>query len=329
MKHFAIVGLGSIGRRHMTNLAERFPKARFTVLRHVAAPDPLCDQLGARIVTRLDDVLTDKPDLVVVASPSANHMDCLPPLIAAGVNLLVEKPIVTETADCDSLLNQLRTAPSAVRVSGFNFRYLPSLQRMRAAIHAGELGTMVRAAFVAGQWLPDWRPTQDYRQSYSADAGRGGGVELDLVHEIDVARWFFGELKLEFALSGRLSSLGLQSNDVTTMVLSADGGPIIQIALDYVARKRLRHYELVGDQAGLLWDIAGQVERIAPEGRAVIDAQPGGFNVAQTYIDMIDRIAAAIGGNWQSPLQSLEDGIASTRLAIAARDFSRPMTRNG
>ena len=321
MRHFVIIGLGSIGRRHMTNLAARFPGAAFTVLRHTPAADPLCDQLGARIVTDLDAALEGTPDLVIVASPSANHMDCLPRLIASGCNLMVEKPIVTNFADCDSLLAQLKVASKAVRVSGFNFRYLPSLQLIRKAIHCGDLGQVVRAAFVAGQWLPDWRPAQDYRLSYSADAARGGGVELDLVHEIDVARWFFGELNLEFSMGGRLSSLGLQSNDVSTMVFSASGGPIVQVALDYVSRKPLRHYEVVGDKAGLSWNIAGQVDRLGPEGSSPVLNDPAGFNVARTYVDMIDSIAAAVTGDWKEPLQSLEDGIASTRLAIAARDF--------
>lgn len=324
MKRFVIIGLGSIGRRHMTNLAAQFPGAGFTVVRHAFASDPLCETLGARIVTRLEDALSDRPDLVIVASPSANHIESLPALIAAGVNIMVEKPIVTQIEDCDRLILQLRSAPPAVRVSGFNFRYLPSLQVIRRAIRLGELGQVVRASFVAGQWLPDWRPAQDYRESYSADARRGGGVELDLVHEIDVARWFFGELSLEFAIGGRLSSLGIDANDVSTMVFSAPKGPLVQVALDYVARNRLRHYEIIGDKAGFLWDISGHVDRLTSDGRQRIVDEPPAFNVAQTYIDMLDRIAAAISGSWQEPLQSLEDGIASTRLAIEARDFSGP-----
>lgn len=329
MKRFVIIGLGSIGRRHMTNLAARFPGARFTVLRHAFASDPLCDALGARVVTRLEDALSDRPDLVIVASPSANHIECLPALIAAGVNIMVEKPIVTRLEDCAQLMLQLRSAPQAVRVSGFNFRYLPSLQMIRRAIRAGELGHVVRASFVAGQWLPDWRPAQDYRKSYSADAQRGGGVELDLVHEIDVARWFFGELSLEFAIGGRLSSLSLDANDVSTMVFTTPQGSIVQVTLDYVSRNRLRHYEIIGDQAGFLWDITGHVDRLASNGRERIVSEPATFNVAQTYLDMLDQISAAISGDWQEPLQSLEDGIASTRLAIAARDYSRSVIRSG
>jgi predicted dehydrogenase len=320
MKRFLIIGLGSIGRRHMTNLASAFPGAAFTVLRRDDAPDALCAQLNARVVTDFEVAMAGDYDLVVVSSPSSNHIDTLPALIARGWHLLVEKPIVARPEDCDVIDRALASALPAVRVSGFNFRHIPSLMQMRDRIAAGELGRVVRASFVAGLWLPDWRPAQDFRQSYSADAARGGGVELDLVHEIDVARWFFGDLTLEFALGGRLSSLGLQSNDVSAMVFSGNG-PIVQVALDYVSRKRLRHYEIVGDEAGLCWDIDGTLDLITPDGRQRLLTETGGFNVGQSYIDMITRIADAAAGRWQEPLQTLADGVASTRLALAARDM--------
>lgn len=321
-KQFLIVGLGSIGRRHLGNLAARWPDAGFTILRHSGAPDPLAEKLGARIVTDRAQAIAGSYDLAVISSPSSNHIDTLPGLIARGTNLLVEKPIVTSAADCDAVLAALKDAPPAIRVSGFNFRHLPVLQEMRRIIRSGQLGRIVRAAFVAGQWLPDWRPGTDYLAGYSADATRGGGVELDLVHELDVARWFFGELDLQFALGGRLSDLGLRANDVSTMVLSAQGGPLVQIALDYVSRKRLRHYEVVGDRGGLCWDIGGTLDLITPEGRSTIARAEGGFDVGASYVNMLAAIdAVARGEDWPVGLQTLEDGVASTRLALAARDM--------
>lgn len=311
----------------MSNLAAAYPEASFTVLRHRPSSDRLCDRLGAHIVTDREEAIAGDHDLAVISSPSANHIDVLPGLIARGTNLLVEKPIVTNTHDCDLILDLLDSAPPAVRVSGFNFRYLPSLQLIRDMIREGALGTVVRAAFAAGQWLGDWRKGTDYRASYSADAARGGGVELDLVHEIDVARWFFGDLDLRFAQAGRLSALGLKSNDVSVMVMSPprQAGPIVQVTLDYVARQRLRHYEIVGDKAAILWDIGGKVELVTPQGRQVLAEQPGGFDVGQTYIDMISHIGAACEtGGWPAPLQNLQDGIASTRLALAAREAGTP-----
>lgn len=321
-RHFLIVGLGSIGRRHMTNLAARHPGARFTVLRHQERPDPLCAQLAAQVTSDRDAALAGDYDLAVIASPSANHIDTLPGLIARATPLLVEKPVVTSGADCDRIAALLAQAPPALRVAGFNFRHLPVLQQMRRIIRAGELGRIVRASFAAGQWLPDWRPGTDHLAGYSADAARGGGVELDLVHEIDLARWFFGEMELQFALGGRLSSLGLRANDVSAMVMTGrKGAPIVQVALDYVSRRRLRHYEVVGDLGGLCWDISGTLDRITPTGRETLLAVPGGFDVAASYVAMLDAIAAVqAGGDWPEGLQTLADGVASTRLALAARD---------
>lgn len=321
-KHFLIIGLGSIGRRHMTNLAQRNPDARFTVLRHSGAPDPLCEQLAATVTRDQDAAIARDYDLAVISSPSANHIDTLPPLIACGTPLLVEKPIVTRIEDCELIERLLAIAPPAVRVAGFNFRHLPILQQMRSIIRSGELGRIVRASFTAGQWLPDWRPGTDYLAGYSADAARGGGVELDLVHEIDLARWFFGELDLQFAVGARLSDLGLLSNDVAAMVMIGQkGAPIVQVALDYVSRKRLRHYEVVGDLGGLCWDIRGTLDQIGPEGRQTIVEVPGGFDVAASYLAMIDAIAAVRSGTaWPVGLQTLADGVSSTRLALLARD---------
>lgn len=340
-RHFLIVGLGSIGRRHMTNLAARNPGARFTVLRHAQAPDPLCDRLGAVVTTDAQAALAGAYDLAVISSPSANHIDTLPALIARAVPLLVEKPVVTSAADCDRIESLLAAAPPAIRVAGFNFRHLPVLQQMRRIIGSGQLGRLVRASFTAGQYLPDWRPGTDYLAGYSADAARGGGVELDLVHEIDLARWFFGEMALQYACGGRLSGLGLASNDVSVMVMApAQGsgkGPLVQVALDYVSRKRLRHYEVVGDLGGLCWDISGTLDLITPDGRETIAHVPGGFDVAASYLHMLDAIEVlraqaadgqtangqpgdGPGAGWPEGLQSLADGVASTRLALDARD---------
>lgn len=321
MNSVLIIGLGSIGRRHLRNAATRFPNAKLTVLRHRQQPDPEAERLGAVIISDLAEALAQEFDMVVLATPSANHIDTLPALIARGYNLLIEKPIVSEIADCDVIMQSLKTAPAAIRTAGFNFRYLPSLQQAKDAIDAGTLGRATRANFTAGLWLPDWRPTQDYRIDYSADVARGGGVELDLVHEIDVARWFFGELKLEHAQCAHLSNLEIKANDTALMTLSGQGGaPLIHIALDYVSRQRVRHYEVIGDEAGLQWNLSGQLNHLTPKGLETITIQAADFDVAQTYLSMFDRIASAIQGNPEPQLQKLEDGIASTRLALQARN---------
>ena len=321
MRAILVIGLGSIGRRHLRNLAARFPNAELTVLRHLDQSDPEAEALGARLLADPDIALATPYDLIVLATPSANHIDLLPRLIDKGDTLLVEKPIVADIADCDAILTQLKTAPAALRISGFNFRYLPSLQKARHLISQGALGRIVRASLTAGLWLPDWRPQQDYTTGYSADAARGGGVELDLVHEIDVARWLFGELTLDYARGGKLSSLNIDAHDTALMALRpAQGGPLVQIALDYVARQRVRHYEVIGDKSGLQWNLDGTLTQLNPDGKITLTETAADFDVNATYTAMIDHIAAALQGKAVPPPQSLADGIISSRLALQARD---------
>lgn len=322
MKHFVVIGLGSIGRRHATNLHAAHPDARFTFVRRSAEADELSERLGARVVTDLADVIAEEADLAILATPSANHIDTLPALIDRGWRLLVEKPIVTSAEDGEAILARLASAPPAVRVAGFNLRYLPALQSMRD--HVDRLGRVVRASFVCGQWLPDWRPGTDYREAYSADVARGGGVELDLSHEFDVARWFFGDLGVDFARGGRFSGLELQANDTSVSVLSPLGedAPMVTVAVDYVARRRVRLYEVVGENGRLEWNLDDGLRLYAGADDVQLVEEPFAPNdISETYVDMLQAVLAATGPDALGSAQSLEDGLASSMLALLVRDI--------
>lgn len=322
MTHFVIIGLGSIGRRHARNLAVLQPNSRFTFVRRIAETDELSEALAADVVTDLGDIDGDV-DLAVVATPSADHAVVLPELINRAWPLFVEKPIVSEVLDCDRIESILDDAPPALRVAGFNLRYLPSLLRLRRELATVGVGRLARASLVAGQWLPDWRPDADYLDSYSAHASRGGGVELDLSHEFDIARWLFGELSVVAARGDKRTELGLDSNDTSISVLApASGdGPTITISLDYVSRRPVRRYDIVGDDASLTWSLDGTLDRIERDGIVSLPASHGDFALSETYSSMMrSTLDGASTGNGQH-VQSLRDGLASSRLAATVRDL--------
>lgn len=320
-RHFVVLGLGSIGRRHATNLAALYPGARLTFVRRDAAEDDFSRNLGARVIDRLETVIDEPLDLAVLATPSANHMDALPALVERACPLLVEKPVVTSLDDVVAVSRLLETSPPAVRAAGFNLRFLPSLRRFRDLVADGRLGTPTRASFIAGQWLPSWRPGTDYRESYSADASRGGGVELDLSHEFDVARWFFGDLAVEFARGGQFTSLELRANDTSVSVLAPCPGraPVVTVALDYVARQRVRWYEVVGEAGRIEWSLDGRLELSDAAGRHDLSVAPSDFDVGATYVEMIRGVVEAATTGVAAGFQPLEDGLASTRLALQVR----------
>lgn len=316
-----IVGFGSIGRRHAANLQQLVPGIRLTGLRRQGAgmaPE------GIEFVNNFETALGRSPDVAVIASPTSMHLEALAHLLPAGIPCYVEKPAVATRAQATALRQLLADIGSGpTTFAGYNFRFLPSLIRLREMLQAGAVGKLVRATIQVGQWLPDWRPNQDYRQTYSAHAQQGGGVILDLIHEVDQVRWLLGEFDHVAAMAGQLSCLELNAEDTACALLGRDGGPFVTLSQDYVSRRRVRRYEFVGEEGTLIWDFtAGQLVRITCETEEAIDCGPMAYDVAATYVAaMREFIECAESGRKTS--QDLEEGLKSTELALAIKEVAR------
>jgi predicted dehydrogenase len=315
MMRALVVGYGSIARRHIANL-RAMGGQEFLVYRPSGRPDDAPRDL--RFVQHLADAINAKPDFAVIASPSARHIDALVPLLEGRVPCYVEKPPVTTMDDVRRVRQLLDRHPVAT-MTGCNLRFLPSLRRLRDTIRAGTIGTPVRAVMQAGQWLPDWRPGTDYRRSYSAHAAAGGGVLFDLIHEIDAARWLFGEYDDVHSFIGKFSRLEIDSEDTASVLLSRRDGPIVSINLDYVARQRMRRYEVIGDEATLAWDLtAPTLTLTSGKGTVTLTDSPEDFDIARTYASAMAEFLGAVRGGGATS-QDLADGLATTELTLRAR----------
>ncbi|MFN4210980.1 MAG: Gfo/Idh/MocA family protein [Devosia sp.] len=312
-----IIGTGSIGQRHMRNLRAIDPAIELVLLRRNAAP--LEGWPDARVEADLAAALALRPDLAILATPSALHFDVLPALLAQSIPTYVEKPIVTTAEQVAAIRRALKQFPGAAHVAGFNLRLLPSLEDARQAIQQGDLGQIVRASFSAGQWLPDWRKGQDHRQGYSARSSDGGGVLFDLSHEFDAARFLLGEMSLLHTATARVGALEIDSEGVAIATARTATGALVSVNLDYVARYPIRRYELVGTEGTLTWDLpAKSLFRRGPDGRADLSEDPRDFDVAATYQTAMQAFLAGARTGLASGLQDLEDGLRSTELSIIA-----------
>ena len=312
-----IIGSGSIGRRHIHNLQGLIEQPEFVLLRDDAREDEFSRGLGARVVGSFEAAVALRPALAVIATPSIRHLEALQFLLPAQVPCYVEKPVIASEEQAEFLEAMLASLPLVPPTHvGCNLRYLPSLKRLRRLIHEGAIGRPVRVSLQAGQWLPDWRPAQDYRASYSADPIRGGGVVLDLVHELDAARWLFGEFDEVHAVGGHYSRLEIGVEDSVTVLLGRARGPAVAVGLDYVARRPMRRYEIIGDEGSLLWDLpARRLELIRAQESESIDCGQGGFDIAETYVTAMSELLAAT--KFMHPTsQDISDGLRSARLAL-------------
>lgn len=315
------IGLGSIGRRHLANVHALAGDADFVVISRSARVHIETLPWPYRIVDSIQEALELSPDAAIVSSATHLHAEALLPLIAANIPLYAEKPAVADRSQLEAVRSALAAVDySAPSLMGCNLRFLPSLVTARELCQSRRIGRIVRAHFEAGQWLPDWRPSRDYRESYSASRELGGGVVLDLIHELDAARWFLGEFDHVQADLGQRSGLSLDSEDVAGILLSSQGGPMVSVALDYVSRVPVRRYTFVGEEGTLTWDMGSRSLWIDdPRGRSEQVLSVGAFDIAETYRSAVREFLDAVhhGGRTSQPL---EEGLKSMDLALRVKE---------
>jgi len=313
-----IFGTGSIGKRHAANIQKILPAARLIFFRENGTASETTRQFGAKVAA-LDSDEIKKCQMIIIANPSALHCETLKKILLHNIPCYIEKPVVTETSQVQEVENLLGKyqAPSMV---GCNLRFLPSLVNLKKLLDSGKIGKPIRASLEAGQWLPDWRKHVDYRNSYSADKTKGGGVIFDLIHEIDTARWLFGEFDIVKSVYGKFSDLEINSEDVASIILAKSKlPPVVSINIDYISRKARRKITIIGDEGNLVWDFQNKILQVeSADNVENIEVKAEDFDVGQTYISAMSELIAAIkGGNKTS--QTIEDGLNSSRLAIKAK----------
>lgn len=250
-----VIGFGSIGRRH-AEVLQALGCAVAVVSRRAAAWD---DPLPA--FATVDAALeAHAPAYVVVADETARHRETLERLGAAGFRgrVLVEKPLFAAPEPLPPL------PFSAVGV-GYNLRFHPAVQAFAEAL-GGRRALTVEAT--VGQYLPDWRPGTDYRQSYSASRARGGGVLRDLSHEIDLLIWLFGAPGELTAMGGRVSGLEIESDDAWSALLRQPGSAMTGLHLDYLHRPGRRLLSATTEDASLDLDLIASTLTVNGERRS-------------------------------------------------------------
>lgn len=312
-----VTGRGSIAKRHVQHLRTLAPDAVVAIMAPTGEVD--ADLLPCEIVLDLAQGLDFQPDGVVIASVSSRHADELNACLQHGLPCLVEKPIAISAEE----LAVLRQAASASRVPvqvGCNLRHLPALVRLKELLTGGTLGLLARAQFEVGQDLRQWRQGRDVAASYSASAALGGGVVLDLVHEIDMARWLLGPLQVKAAVGGHLSALPGDSDDVHTALLQDARGRPVTVALDYVSPQAVRRYAFVAEQGTVVCDLmAGRFTVARHDGVQTETDAAADFDIGQTYAAQLADWLAALDDPQRVLVSPLRDAFETTELMLAMK----------
>ena len=313
-----IAGLGSIGRRHLKNLAALGVRqlAAVTRNRSVLPSDELPPFLSFE---GMEAALEWRPDAVFVCNPTALHFETARLAARAGCHIFLEKP-VSHTLEGLAELEYLVEKKGLIIQTGFQFRYHPVFKKIKKTIEQGLIGRAVSAHAHWGEYLPGWHPWEDYRGSYSAREDLGGGVVLTLCHPFDYLRWMLGEAEVISALGGHLSDFETDTEDTALVSLQFSTGAIGSVYLDYISNPPKHTLQIIGTKGRIEWDAdygSAKIYSTQPQGFETIS--PGQFFDRNEMFraeaaDFLDCIAQR-----KQPGCTLHDGIKALEIALAAK----------
>lgn len=319
---FLIAGLGSIGRRHFRNLIALGEKD-IVLLRTRKATLPDDELAGYPVETDIHEALSKhKPDAVLVANPTALHLDIAIPAAEAGCAILLEKPISHSTERLDHLQDAVTKNGAKVLVA-FQFRHHPGLLRVKKLIVDGEIGRAVSAHVHFGEYLPAWHPWEDYRQGYAARADLGGGVVLTQCHSLDYLPWLVGDVKSVWGMMDKISDLEVDVDDTAKIGLRFVSGALGSLHLDYNQQPPSHHLEVIGTKGSLQMDFADGVVRIYRAEKKEWESYqlPAGWERNVMFMEEMKHLIAVTRGE-VDPVCPLQDGVRVSKLIEAIRTSS-------
>jgi predicted dehydrogenase len=280
----------------------------------------------------------ERPDAAIVATPNVLHVPVALDCVASGIPVLVEKPIADNVEDARRLSEAARTAGVPLLV-GHQRRHNPIIRRARQLIHDGVLGRLVSATVMAMFLKPD----RYFDTAWRRQPG-GGPVLLNLIHEIDMLRFLYGEIaSIQSVTSNTVR--GFEVEDTAAIVLRFANGALGTITLSDTAaspwswdlaagenpvffKPDVETHFFCGTEGSVtlpklnLWRYPGARGWHEP-----IAAKPIGIEPADPYTEQLRHFAAVIRGT-EEPVISGFDAtrtVAATQAVLTAARSGQPV----
>jgi predicted dehydrogenase len=316
---FLIVGLGSIGKRHLRNLRALEPNAEIAVWRQKNTSDIDIPEFADLLFHSSQQVLEYKPQASIICNPANLHMETAADLLKAGSHMLIEKPLSNNLDRAAELLYKC-DAKNLILMVAYCMRFHPSIQAVHHGISEGVIGKVLYAHAEVGQYLPDWRPESDYRESVSARKNLGGGALLELSHEIDYMRMMLGNPHSVTAKLATLSDLEIDVEDTAELLLDFDDGVLANIHLDLIARPASRKVTIRGSKGTIEADILKNEVRYftAKHGEWKILPLAREWQTNNMYLDMLKNFLLSVKRE-SAPRITGMDGVKVLEIIAAAR----------
>ncbi len=314
-ERFFVIGCGSIGQRHIRNLRSLGARVITAFDPDRARLDRAVQEQSALPKPSVEAGLADRPDAVLVCTPPYLHTSIARQAIETGAHVFLEKPIAHTLEGVNDLVQAARQRERVLMVA-YNLRFHVGLRKMKELLDRGAIGKTMVIQAEFGQYLPDWRPAQDYRTGYNVSAAMGGGIIFDASHEIDYVRWLGGEVEGVYCIAEHLSPLEMDTEDTAAITLRMADNRLAEIHLDCVQRGYTRQCKVIGTAGTLIWKFnEGVTEVRADKSSRVYPIAPDANDM---YVAELRHFLACARGE-ETPLVCGAEGRRVLEIALAAK----------
>ena len=244
-----IIGLGSIALKHIKALQELYPSVVIYALRRKGELSKGIK--GVIEIFDINEIDIDSIDFILISNPTSVHYDTIQKIIRYKKPLFIEKPLFDALSkEAKELITEVEKQEITTYVA-CNLRFLESIAKTKELV----VGRRVNEVNVyCGSYLPDWRPNVDFRKVYSANKEMGGGVHIDLIHELDYVYWLFGAPIHTQSFFSNKSSLNITAYDYANYLWEYDDFSV-SVVLNYYRRDSKRTLEILTDEGTYLVDL--------------------------------------------------------------------------
>jgi CMP-N,N'-diacetyllegionaminic acid synthase len=237
-KKVLIIGYGSIGRKH-NYILKKFLKNKINTIKIFTK-----QRIKNSLVT-LNQVLEYDPDYIIVSNETSKHFTILKFIEKNFINkiILVEKPLFHKNIRFNVRNNLIFV--------GYNLRFHPIIDFIIKKIE-NKIIYFVKAECFS--YLPNWRKNLLYSKSSSAFKKSGGGVLLDLSHELDYLNFIFKIKKIYYVFNSKISDLNINTDDFLLATFLGKGRAFVSLTQTYFSRLNERSIFIDGKNISIKAD---------------------------------------------------------------------------
>ena len=330
----AVAGAGLIGKRHVEAVMAAGGVVLAAIVDPTDAARAFASGHGAPWFGSLGELFAaEAADGVIISTPSQMHVEHGLECVAAGLPLLVEKPIATDVAAAEKLVAAAEAENVPVLV-GHHRQHNQLIQRAKAEIESGAIGKIISVTCITWFFKPEDYFDVEWRRMRGA-----GPVYLNLIHDIDVMHYLCGPVESVHAMDSN-AVRGHAAEDTAVILLRFKSGALGTLSVsdtivapwswELTARENPVYpptaeptYFIGGTHGSLelpglrLWRYREKRSWWEP-----IDATQLAFDFADPLICQVNQFAAVIRGE-EAPLVSGRDGLRALRVIEAVKLSTR------